>query len=257
MVDDTPMTPHHGLDEVRTRIAAAEVRSGRRAGSVTLVAVSKGHGIDAIAAAYRAGQRDFGENRADELAHKAPHLPDDIRWHFVGSLQSRKARIVAPHTWLLHSMDRRSLVKAWAPQPDTDPEPGDADASDPGVGRVPPVLIQVNVAAEPQKQGVLSGDLPGLLETVVTAGIECRGLMAIPPAPDTPEESRPWFEALVRMRDLHVGVYPTLTELSMGMSDDLEVAIETGSTVVRVGRAIFGERDRTVNRWDPVGERGN
>ncbi len=224
------------LDAVRRRIAAAELRSGRSAGSVRLVAVSKGHSVAAIAAAYQAGHRDFGENRADEMQAKVPRLPDDIRWHFVGSLQSRKAKLVREATWLLHSLDRPSLIRAWVRE---------------GVP-IPPALVQVNIAREPQKHGADPDDVAALLREAAQAGIECRGLMIIPPLPDVPEASRRWFRELVALRDELASSFPHLDELSMGMTDDFDVAIEEGATVIRVGRAIFGPR----NVGDPAGERG-
>lgn len=215
------------LRAVLERVAAAAAGAGRDPTTVRLVAVSKGQPVAAIAEAYAAGHRDFGENRADELLDKVPQLPDDIRWHFIGSLQSRKAKLVRPHTWLLHSLDRPSLVRAWV-----------RDAE-----RVPPALIEINLAAETQKGGVAPEGLGDLLASAVAAGISCRGLMIIPPQPDRPEDSRQWFARLVALRHLWVGRYPSLVELSMGMTDDFEVAVEEGATVIRVGRAIFGPRE--------------
>jgi pyridoxal phosphate enzyme (YggS family) len=220
-----------GLTAVRERIAAAAARSGRRAEEVTLVAVSKGQSVDAVADAYAAGHRDFGENRADELLSKVDLLPDDIRWHFVGSLQSRKAKLVRPIVHLLHSLDRPKLVRAWAAA---------------GEGTPPPVLIQVNIARESQKHGAAPEDVPALLDAATAAGIPCRGLMIIPPAPDTPEDSRRWFRALADLARRSRVDHPGLDVLSMGMTDDFEVAIEEGATTIRVGRAIFGDRDDSV-----------
>jgi PLP dependent protein len=214
------------LRAVLDRVCAAAGRAGRDAAEVTLVAVSKGQPVAAIAEAYAAGHRDFGENRADELLAKVPQLPDDIRWHFVGALQSRKAKLVRPHTWLLHSLDRPSLVRAWA---------RDTDAP-------PPVLAEVNIAREPQKHGAVPDELGELLGAADAAGISCRGLMIIPPQPETAEDSRRWFADLVTLQQAWVRRYPSLVELSMGMTDDFEVAVEEGATVIRVGRAIFGPR---------------
>jgi len=212
-----------GLEIVFERIAAAVERVGRRPDEVTLLAVSKGRTPEAIAALHASGQRDFGENRAGELAEKAPLLPGDIRWHFVGVLQSRKAAQVRAYADVLHSLDRLSLVRRWSE----------------GSGPAPPAYVQVNVAAEPQKAGVTPADLGALLEAAASAGIPLAGLMAIPPAPERAEENRRWFAELRRLRDLHAPDHPGLTGLSMGMTDDFEVAIEEGSTVVRLGRAIF------------------
>jgi pyridoxal phosphate enzyme (YggS family) len=214
------------LARVRERIAAAAARSGREARDVTLIAVSKAHPPEAILAAYAAGHRDFGENRAQELAGKAAQLPGDIRWHFVGSLQSRKAKLVRPVTAVLHSLDRPSLVDVWAR---TEATP-------------PPALIQVNLAREPQKGGVHPGDTAELVRYAIDAGVDVTGLMAIPPAPEVGEDSRQWFDALAALRDELSGEFPSLRQLSMGMTDDFEVAIEAGSSMIRVGRAIFGPR---------------
>jgi pyridoxal phosphate enzyme (YggS family) len=205
-------------------MAGAAVRAGRDPESVTLVAVSKGRSVGEILAAYELGQRDFGENRAPELAAKAPQLPGDIRWHFIGTLQSRQAKTARPHTLLLHSLDRSRLVNSWA-----------------SAAMVPPVLIQVNVAAEPQKHGVDPADAPALLEEAQDSGLRCLGLMCMPPQVTEPEHNRRWFAALRDLRDELAGDYPDLVELSMGMTDDFEVAIEEGATLIRVGRAIFGE----------------
>lgn len=223
------------LAAVSRRVAAAAERAGRDPAAVTLVAVSKGHTVSSITAAYEAGHRDFGENRAQELADKAPLLPDDIRWHFIGGLQSRKARIVKPHTHLLHSLDRPKLVRAWA-----------AD------GSCPPALIQVNLAREPQKSGADPDDVGALLVSAAEAGVEVCGLMIIPPAPSSPEDSRGWFVRLSRLAHALRTEHPALVELSMGMTDDFEVAVEEGATLIRVGRAIFGPR----SEGNHPGERG-
>ena len=212
--------------EVMSRVAAAAAGAGRHTEDITVVAVSKTMSPDDVLAVYEQGHRDFGENRAQELEEKAPRLPADIRWHFVGGLQSRKARTVRPIAHLLHSMDRRSLATAWLKGP----------------GRAPPVLAQVNLGEEGQKSGVAPAEVGEAIEWMLGVGLDVRGLMAIPPIPAAPEDSRPYFERLRRLRDEVVATHPEVTELSMGMTDDFEVAIEEGSTVIRVGRAIFGER---------------
>ncbi len=214
------------FEDVRSRLTEAALRSGRDPATVTLVAVSKSHEVDDIAAVYALGHRDFGENRAQEMAEKAVRLPDDIRWHFVGGLQSNKARLIRPITHLLHSMDRESLAGAWAK----------------GAGLPPPVLLQVNTGREPQKSGVMPEETAGALERIAGLGLEVRGLMAIPPMTDDPERQRPHFAQLRELRDGLASDHPGLTELSMGMTDDFEVAVEEGSTMIRVGRAIFGPR---------------
>jgi hypothetical protein len=213
-------------EDVLERMAAAARRSGRDASSITLVAVSKAKTVEDIERVYSQGQRDFGENRAQEMVEKASHLPADIRWHFVGGLQTNKARLIRPITHLLHSMDRESLGAAWAK----------------GSGLPPAVLLQVNTGKESQKSGVGPEQAAGVLDRVLGLGLEVRGLMAIPPFTEDPEEQRPHFAMLRSLRDRLARGNPSLVELSMGMTDDFEIAIEEGSTVIRVGRAIFGER---------------
>jgi pyridoxal phosphate enzyme (YggS family) len=210
------------LNDVHRRIEQAAERVERNADDISLVAVTKGQPVEVIRAAYEAGQRDFGENRAAELAAKAPQLPADIRWHFIGSLQTRQAKLARPHTMLLHSLDRLRLVNAWARD-----------------GGAPPVLVQVNVAAEPQKHGVSPDAAAELIGNAVAAGLVCSGLMTIAPLVSDPEESREWFAALRRLRDELSGEFPGLSDLSMGMTNDFEVAVEEGATIIRVGRAIF------------------
>lgn len=213
-------------EDVRERMAAAAERVGRDLSAIRLVAVSKAKSVTDIEKIYSLGHRDFGENRAQEMVEKAAVLPDDIRWHFVGGLQTNKARAIRPITHLLHSMDRESLGEAWAK----------------GSGLPPPVLLQVNTGKESQKFGADPERAGQILDRVTGLGIEVLGLMAIPPYSDDPEEQRPHFAMLRTMRDELSSSHPSLTELSMGMTDDFEVAIEEGSTVIRVGRAIFGER---------------
>jgi hypothetical protein len=212
--------------EVVSRAASAAARAGRNADAVTLVAVSKAKPVTDIEAVYAMGHRDFGENRAQEMAEKASRLPDDIRWHFVGGLQANKARLVRPMTHLLHSMDRESLAAAWAK----------------GSGLPPPVLLQVNTGREPQKSGVMPEQARDTLERIVELGLEVRGLMAIPPISDDPQAQRAHFALLRDLRDDLSRDHPGIEELSMGMTDDFEVAVEEGSSIIRVGRAIFGER---------------
>jgi len=215
--------------EVMERVADAAAGSGRSPDEVTVVAVSKTMSVDDVLAVYEQGHRDFGENRAGELADKAAALPEDIRWHFVGSLQSNKTRMVRGVVHLLHSMDRRSLGKAWMK----------------GRGLPPPVLAQVNIGREPQKSGVDPEDVPAALEWMETLGLDVRGLMAIPPEPDRPEDSREHFARLREIRDEVAPSHPSVVELSMGMTDDFEVAVAEGASIIRVGRAIFGPRKPT------------
>lgn len=213
------------LASVRARMAAAAARSGRDPEATSLVIVSKERPLEAIMDLYEQGHRDFGENRAAELAEKASRLPGDIRWHFVGHLQSNKARSVRPVAAVLHSLDRASLASAWLK----------------GAGVPPPAYLQVNVGKEPQKSGVDPDGAARLVAEVCRLGIEVVGLMAIAPMVAEPSDARPHFARLRELRDDIAREHPGVTGLSMGMTDDFEVAIEEGATCIRVGRAIFGQ----------------
>jgi pyridoxal phosphate enzyme (YggS family) len=215
--------------DVMERVAAAAEAAGRSVGDITVVAVSKTFDPEDVMAVYEQGHRDFGENRAGELADKAEALPDDIRWHYVGALQSNKVRLVRGVVHLLHSMDRRSLGKAWMK----------------GRGLAPPVLAQVNIGEEAQKSGVEPAELREAMIWMNSLGLEVKGLMAIPPIPERPEDSRRYFVKMRQMRDEISGDHPGVVELSMGMTDDFEVAIAEGASIIRVGRAIFGPRKTT------------
>lgn len=217
-----------GLTAVRHRIAESAARSGRDPEEIELVAVSKYATDDEVMAVYEAGHRDFGERRADELVARAGRLPSDIRWHFIGSLQRNKARRVRPVATVLHSMDRRSLAETWLKGP----------------GGPPPVFVQVNLGDESQKGGVMPDQAAPLVDDVVRLGIEVVGLMVIPPRGDTPDDARPWFRQLRALRDAIRDRHPSLSGLSMGMTDDYTVAVEEGATVLRVGRAIFQPEEK-------------
>lgn len=214
------------LETVRQRITAAAQRSGRDVDEITLIAVGKTHSVDRLMELYAAGHRDFGENRAAELAAKAAAMPGDVRWHFIGPLQRNKVRLVRPVIRLLHSMDRLKLGDAWLKGP----------------GTAPAALLEVNLADEPQKSGVPVPDAPAIADRLVAVGVDLRGVMAIPPLIESPEQTRAYFRRLARLRDELAAVHPAMVELSMGMSDDFELAIEEGATMIRVGRAIFGPR---------------
>jgi pyridoxal phosphate enzyme (YggS family) len=220
------------LAAVRARIAAACERAGRDPGSVRLVAVSKTQPVEAVLEAFVAGQRDFGENYAQELRDKAEALPE-ADWHFIGALQSNKAKIVVGRAALVHTCDRASLAEELHKR---------AFAK----SLIQPVLVEVNLGREPQKGGALPEDVEPLLRRIrELPSLLCQGLMCIPPASD---DSRRYFRDLRALRDRlgDSGLGP-LTDLSMGMSADYEAAIEEGATIVRVGTAIFGERPRSAN----------
>ena len=222
------------LVAIRGRIAAAARSVGRDPSSIRLVAVSKTFPIDSIRDAYAAGQRDFGENRVQEALQKIASATDlEIRWHLLGHLQTNKARKAGPAFAAIHSVDRIELLEK-------------IDAAAVEAGQMPELLIQVDLAGEATKFGAAPAEVPRLLD----AAVSCRaarltGLMTLPPISESPEDARPWFRRLRGLRDewLASGVSaPLLRELSMGMSGDFEVAIQEGSTMVRVGTAIFGSR---------------
>ena len=230
------MTVVEGLARVRERILRAATAVGRDPAEVRLVAVSKTKPASAIREAYAAGQRDFGENYAQELVDKAAELADlvDLRWHFIGHLQSNKARLVARVAQVVHTVDgpslARELGKRFAAASETRGESG---------ARLP-VLVEVNVGGEAQKHGVSPADLGEVLAAVDREpALLLRGLMTIPP--NDLEAARRAFEALASLRNAHGGA-ARLAELSMGMTEDLEIAVACGATLVRVGSAIFGAR---------------
>ncbi len=219
------------LADVRGRIADATRRSGRAKETVTLVLASKTQSPETIRIAYDAGERNFGENYVQEAATKRAAMGslETIRWHLIGHLQTNKVKLAVSIFDLIHSLDSVRLATALARAHPT-----------PSVR----VLIEVNLAGEPSKTGVAPDAIDALIDSVRDK-VDIFGLMTIPPAGGTPESSRPHFAQLRELRDrlaAHTGL--ALSELSMGMSDDFDIAIEEGATIVRVGRAIFGERRR-------------
>jgi len=215
------------LEAVRERIAAAEARAGRPPGSVTLVGASKGQPAERVVEAWRAGLRDFGENRVQEAAEKIPAVDaasgPGPQWHLIGHLQTNKARAAAQCFAILHGVDSVRLLDALAQS-----------------ARAIRVFIQVNVAGEATKHGVSPEGLPEVLEHASQLpSITVEGLMTMAPLGDRPEDARPVFRGLRKLAETH-----GLAGLSMGMTNDFEVAIEEGATHVRIGRAIFGERQR-------------
>jgi PLP dependent protein len=220
---------------VRDRIARAAARAGRTSAEVTLVAVSKTHPPEAVREAFAAGVRDVGENRVQEAEGKVAALadlaPQGLRWHLVGHLQSNKARkAVALFDWV-HSLDGAPIGRRLA----------EAAAA---AGRELRALVQVELVPEPTKSGLDESQLFPALESLRGLGaVRLLGLMALPPYEEEAERTRPYFRRLRALRDRarQEGLIEG-GELSMGMSHDLEVAVEEGATLVRVGTAIFGER---------------
>jgi PLP dependent protein len=230
------------LNDVRARIHAAAVASGREPASVRLVAVSKTQPADAVREAYAAGQRDFGENYVQELMQKAEALRDlpDLRWHLIGHLQRNKARQVVSLVSLVHTVDTAELASELAKRFAGVAETAGA-ATDRAARRLE-VLVEVSIAGEAQKHGAAPAELAKLLESIeALPALSLRGLMCVPPFTEDPADATPFFSELHRLRELHGGA-PRLPELSMGMTHDLEAAVSAGATLVRVGTAIFGAR---------------
>jgi len=219
---------------IRERIAAAAARASRDPAAVRLMGVTKTVGDDRIRQAVEAGIDIIGENYVQEAKRKIELLGKSVEWHFIGHLQTNKARFAVRLFDMIHSVNRMSLA-----------EELNRRASAAGV--VCRVLIEVNLAGEESKSGAPPGEAPGLIRAIAAGmpNLSIRGLMTMAPWYDDPEKARPCFAGLRALRDrIAAENIPNVTmgELSMGMTDDFEVAVEEGSTIVRIGRAIFGER---------------
>jgi PLP dependent protein len=233
------MSVGENVARVRDRIACAARRAGRNSGDITLVAVTKTHPPERIREAHAAGLRLFGENRVQEFVNKADALGDleDAEWHMIGHLQSNKAASAAELFAAIDSVDSLKLAEK-------------LNTSAQKLSKKLTVLIEINVGSEAAKSGLFPGSRE--LETILEAAprltnLEFRGLMTIPPFTENPEDARPYFRQLRSLRDaLAARKLPAIRmdALSMGMSQDFEIAIEEGSTCVRVGTAIFGERTK-------------
>ena len=246
-MSETAASVEENLARVRGRIAEAALRAGREPDEVTLVAVTKTHSADVVLAAYEAGARHFGENRPREGISKItalePYLADaPPTWHMIGHIQSRKARHVVAHYDMVHSIDRLKIadrLSRYAEEAETEL----------------PVLLECNISGEGSKYGFpLEGweedetrqqaFYSAVVEILELPGLRVGGLMTMPPYVDDPEEVRPIFVSLRHLRDALRERFPSEDwhHLSMGMTNDFEVAVEEGATMVRVGRAIFGPR---------------
>jgi len=223
------------LQAVKSRIAAAAAAAGRDPRDIVLVAVTKTFPAADVRAAHAAGQADFGESYAQEAVEKQAALADlPVTWHFIGPLQSNKTRAVAEHFAWVHSVDRLKIAERLSAQ---------------RPAGLPPlqVCLQVNVSGESTKSGVAPGEVASLARAVARLPrLQLRGLMAIPEPTDDLRLQRARFDALRALRDDLARDGLALDTLSMGMSDDLEAAIAAGSTMVRVGTAIFGARQRVA-----------
>ncbi len=221
------------LVRIREEIARAATACRRRPEDIQLVAVSKLFPAEVICQAYQAGQHCFGENYVQELVGKRPEVPAGAEFHFIGQLQSNKAKLAAECCTMVESVDRLKLAQA-------------LHRAMLGSARQLEILVQVNVGADPRKAGVDPAGAAEFLRQI--SGFETllvRGLMTMPPLTDDPEESRPHFRHLRQLAESlqQLGLLPAeRVELSMGMSGDYRVAIEEGATIIRIGTAIFGVR---------------
>lgn len=222
------------LTRIRATMEQAARRSGRDASTIKLVAVSKFVSSPRIQEAMACGQLLFGENYLQEAAEKRPLVDDSARWHFIGHLQSNKARQAVALFDMIETVDRLKIARAL-----------DQQAKE--QAKKLPILVQVNIGREPQKSGVLPQDTQALLVDIRRhTDLAVQGLMTMPPFSDNPEDSRPYFQELVILAKqlASAGLFQdnARVELSMGMSTDYAVAIEEGATIIRVGTALFGER---------------
>ncbi len=213
-----------GYQEVLSRIHDSAVRAGRSPAEIQLVVVSKGQPTQALLNVYAQGARLFGENRVQELLAKKPSLPADITWHLIGHLQTNKVKAILPHIQLLHSLDRESLLTEIAKRALTPV----------------PCLIEVKIAQEASKHGIPPKALDAFVEKVLNhPQLSLKGLMGMASLTEDVTQIRREFQQLYRLYDRLRTQVPGIDTLSMGMSDDFEIAIAEGSTLVRIGRAIF------------------
>jgi pyridoxal phosphate enzyme (YggS family) len=230
----------HNLAQVRDKISAAATRCGRASEEVTLLAVSKTKPASAIADAVAAGQRAFGENYVQEGVDKIRHFQETgvvgLEWHFIGPLQSNKSRLVAEHFDWCHTVDRLRIASRLSEQRPATLAPLN-------------ILIQINISDEASKSGIALSELDALAAQVAELpGVRLRGLMAIPAPVSDYERQFAVARQMAVAFDALKARYPTVDTLSLGMSDDMDAAIAAGSTMVRIGTAIFGARDYTKNK---------
>ncbi|MFQ5803321.1 MAG: YggS family pyridoxal phosphate-dependent enzyme, partial [Candidatus Methylomirabilales bacterium] len=226
------MTIKERVESVRERIAAAALRVGRDPGEVVLVAVAKTFPASAVEKVIAAGVSHIGENRVQEAKAKMAEIKTPCQWHMVGHLQINKARLAVRLFDWVQSLDSPKLAH-------------ELQKAGAGLGKRVRTLVEVNVGQEPTKTGVTEAELLSLLEQAGSLpNLSIEGLMAMPPYDPNPEGIRPYFRRLHRLRDEAASRFPqlALSQLSMGMSHDFEVAVEEGATIVRIGTAIFGER---------------
>ncbi|WP_072669010.1 YggS family pyridoxal phosphate-dependent enzyme [Vibrio injensis] len=228
------------IEQITSQIKSAQQKCGRSPGSVQLLAVSKTKPVEAILEAALAGQRAFGENYVQEGVNKiryfAEHHPQlDLEWHFIGPLQSNKTRLIAEHFDWMHTLDRAKIAQRLSEQRPAHKAPLQ-------------VLIQVNTSGETSKSGINEQELFPLAELIsCLPNLTLRGLMSIPENVTDHAEQLVAFQRLANLQARLIERYPALDTLSMGMSGDMQAAIEAGSTMVRIGTAIFGQRDYSTS----------
>jgi PLP dependent protein len=230
------MSIANNLTRLHEQIAEACRRANRPTDEVALMAVSKVHPVEAILEAYAAGHRLFGENRVQEFQEKSPRvaLLTDAEFHLIGPLQSNKTTRAAELFRSIDAVDSLKIAQR-------------LNTAAIALKKILPIFIEVKLSHEESKHGLLPAELPALLAAIEQLdAIKAVGLMTVPPWSLDPEPARPYFRELRRLRDESQKLHPKLTQLSMGMSNDFTVAIEEGSTCVRVGTAIFGKRPPPV-----------
>ena len=223
------------LNSVRKRIENAAAKTGRDSSEIKLVAVTKKVEPERVIKSINLGINTFGENYAQEFRDKfkvlEKEVDQEIKWHFIGQLQKNKVKYVLGKVELIHSLDSLSVAE-------------EINKRAENMGITVPVLIEVDTGGEESKGGINPSKLEEFLKELrCLSSIDVQGLMTMPPYFDDPETARPYFYRLRELRDSLLASFPKLNELSMGMSGDFEVAIEEGATIIRVGSAIFGERD--------------
>jgi hypothetical protein len=224
------------LTTTQQRLADAARTAGRDSASILLLAVSKTQSTDVIQTAYDAGLRAFGENYIQEAVDKKPLLPADIEWHCIGPVQSNKSKLVAEHFDWCHTVDSLRLAERLNQQRPK---------------ALPPlnVCIQLHVGGEDNKSGIGADEVPAVATAIAgMPRLRLCGLMTIPPASDNPVEQRRWFAEAREVYERLQAQQPTVDTLSMGMSGDLEAAIAEGSTMIRVGSALFGPRPQKIEK---------
>jgi pyridoxal phosphate enzyme (YggS family) len=225
------------LEQIEQRIHAACVRARRTRDSVLLLAVSKTHPPETIREATNLGLTFFGENKIQEAKAKIPNCPGKARWHFIGHLQSNKCRDAVEVFEMIQGVDSLAIAQEINKRAEQ-------------LSKTMPILLEVNVAGEGSKFGYQPGQLLAELETLnALPRLEIHGLMAIPPYTPVPEKARPYFQKLRDLKEqAEAALSAPLPHLSMGMSGDFEVAIDEGATIIRIGTALFGERQSSIRR---------